>query len=81
MTKSSSTKKSVPPKNFEAAIQELEDITARLEQGDAPLDEMVAVYERGVLLVEFCRQRLQAARGKIQMLEKRALTGMDDVGE
>ena len=81
MTKSSPTKKGAPPKNFESAMQELENITARLEQGEAPLDEVVSAYERGALLIEFCRQRLQSARGKIEILEKQTLTDMDDVGE
>ena len=70
-----------PPKNFESALSELEDIAARLESGDAPLEEAVAVYERGAALIDFCQKRLAAARGKIQKLEKQALVDMDDVGE
>lgn len=69
------------PKNFEAAMSELEKITERLESGEAPLDEVVAAYERGAALVKYCDERLRAARGKIQKLEEDALTGMDDVGE
>ena len=70
-----------PPKSFESALSELEDIAARLESGDAPLEEAVAVYERGAALIDFCQKRLAAARGKIQKLEKQALVDMDDVGE
>ena len=77
---SAPSKKSAP-KNFEAALDELETIAARLEEGGAPLDEMTAMYERGAALVEYCKNRLNAARGKIQKLEKQTLGGMDDVGE
>lgn len=73
--------KKKPPRNFEAALQELEEITARLEQGDAPLDEVASLYERGATLAQFCRERLHSARGKIQKLEKNVLSDMDDVGE
>ncbi len=78
---SSKTPKKGAPKSFEAALRELEEITARLEQGEAPLDEIAAVYERGALLVSYCRDRLSAARGKIQKLEKQTLSDMDDVGD
>ena len=69
------------PRNFEAALRELEEITARLEQGDAPLDEAAAIYERGAMLIAYCRERLQDARGKIQKLENDSLAELDDVGE
>ncbi|MGI9306088.1 MAG: exodeoxyribonuclease VII small subunit [Gammaproteobacteria bacterium] len=69
------------PKNFEAALGELEEITARLERGETPLDEMAEIYGRGAALVEYCQSRLRAARGKIQKLEKQILSGMDDVGD
>ena len=75
------SKKIAPPKNFETALAELENIAARLENGDAPLDEVVKIYERGALLIDFCQERLSAARGKIQKLEKQTLVGMDDVAE
>lgn len=75
------TPKKNAPQSFETALRELEEITARLEQGEAPLDEVAAIYERGAALIEYCRERLQAARGKIQKLEKNALTGLDDVDE
>ncbi|MBE8158433.1 MAG: exodeoxyribonuclease VII small subunit [Betaproteobacteria bacterium] len=77
---SAPSKKSAP-KNFESALAELEEIAARLERGGAPLDEMTAMYGRGAVLIEYCKNRLRAARGTIQKLEKQTLGGMDDVGE
>ncbi len=76
-----STDKKKTPRSFEEALGELEKITARLEEGEVPLDDAAALYERGAALIEYCRKRLQAARGKILQLEKDALVGLDDVGE
>jgi exodeoxyribonuclease VII small subunit len=56
---------------FEEAQKELERIVQRLEHGQAPLDEAVALWERGEELYRFCRQRLDSAEGKIEELAKR----------
>jgi exodeoxyribonuclease VII small subunit len=56
---------------FEDAQKELEGIVQRLEHGQAPLDEAVALWERGEELYRFCRERLDSAEGKIQELAKR----------
>lgn len=75
-----SSPKNAPP-SFESALRELEKITLQLEQGEVPLEEVAALYERGTTLVEYCRQRLAAVRGKIQKLEKQNLVSIDDVGD
>ena len=56
---------------FEHAQAELEQIVARLEQGHASLDDAVALWERGEQLYAFCRQRLDAAQGKVEELARR----------
>jgi exodeoxyribonuclease VII small subunit len=56
---------------FEDAQKELEQIVQRLEHGQAPLDEAVALWERGEELYRFCRERLDSAQGKIEELAKR----------
>jgi exodeoxyribonuclease VII small subunit len=56
---------------FEDAQKELEQIVQRLEHGQAPLDEAVALWERGEELYRFCRERLDSAEGKIEELAKR----------
>ena len=56
---------------FEDAQAELEQIVARLEQGQASLDEAVALWERGEALYAFCRDRLDAAQGKVEELARR----------
>ena len=52
-------------KNFEEALQRLDEIVGLLEKGDAPLDESLALYEEGVGLVRFCNEKLKSARQKV----------------
>jgi len=65
---------STEPASFEDAQRELEQIVERLERGQAPLDEAVALWERGEELYRFCLGKLDAAQGKIEELAKRADT-------
>jgi exodeoxyribonuclease VII small subunit len=57
--------------SFEDAQKELEQIVQRLEHGQAPLDEALALWERGEYLYKLCRERLDAAEGRIEELAKR----------
>ena len=54
--------------NFEDALKELESLVARMEQGDLPLEESLACFERGIALTRTCQQSLKNAEQKIQML-------------
>ena len=56
---------------FENAQQELEQIVERLETGQAPLNEAIALWERGEELYRFCRGKLDSAEGKIEELASR----------
>jgi exodeoxyribonuclease VII small subunit len=60
-----------PEQTFEQAQTELEQIVERLEQGQASLDEALALWERGEQLYAFCRQRLDSAQGSIEELARR----------
>ncbi len=53
---------------FEAALAELEAIVARLERGDAPLEEAIALYERGAALKALCGKRLEEAQLKVEQI-------------
>ena len=57
---------------FEQAQAELEQIVERLERGQVPLDEALALWERGEQLYAFCRARLDSAQGKVEELARRA---------
>ncbi len=54
--------------NFEQALRALEDIVHKLESGEAPLDESIAMYEEGNKLRALCQQRLDAAKARIEAI-------------
>ncbi len=54
--------------SFEVALKELERIVARLESGDAELDEAIVLYERGDRLRRQCAARLDAAQARIEAI-------------
>ncbi len=54
--------------NFEQALKALEEIVHKLESGEAPLDEAIALYERGNQLRALCQQRLDAAKTRIEAI-------------
>jgi exodeoxyribonuclease VII small subunit len=54
--------------SFEAAIEELESIVRRLEEGKVPLEESVAIYERGEVLRRRCDQLLRAAEARVEKI-------------
>ena len=66
---------STEPASFEDAQRELEQIVERLERGQAPLDEAVALWERGEELYRFRLGKLDAAQGKIEELAKLTESG------
>jgi exodeoxyribonuclease VII small subunit len=53
---------------FEAALAELENIVAKLESGQAPLAESIAIYERGEALKGHCETLLKAAEARIEKI-------------
>ena len=53
---------------FEAAMQRLEEIVLALENGKAPLDESLSIFEEGVALVGFCNEKLAAAEQRVRIL-------------
>jgi len=57
--------------SFEAALKQLEDIVNRLDHGDAPLKESIALYERGDALKKHCEALLKEAEMKIEKITLR----------
>ncbi|MBS0395150.1 MAG: exodeoxyribonuclease VII small subunit [Proteobacteria bacterium] len=56
------------PFDFERSMADLEAVVARLEQGDLPLEEALATFERGVQLTRACQEALAAAEQKVEIL-------------
>ena len=54
--------------SFEDALRALEDVVRRLESGEVPLDESIALYERGEQLRGHCQARLDSAQARIEKI-------------
>jgi exodeoxyribonuclease VII small subunit len=55
-------------KNFEASLDELEQIVRQLEAGDLPLERSLELFEQGVRLSRECQKRLDEAERKVEIL-------------
>ena len=61
--------------SFEQLLSELQDIAAQLEAGNTPLDESLALYEKGVTALKRCHALLDKAEKRIRMLVQDAAGG------
>jgi exodeoxyribonuclease VII small subunit len=55
---------------FEEAMEKLEKTVEQMESRELPLEQIIAKYEEGMKLVEFCEKKLTAAERKIELLTK-----------
>ncbi|MGB6192578.1 MAG: exodeoxyribonuclease VII small subunit [Terracidiphilus sp.] len=55
---------------FEDSIRKLESIVEQMEKGDLSLEDSLKLFEEGVALSATCKQELDSAEGKVQMLIK-----------
>jgi exodeoxyribonuclease VII small subunit len=56
------------PKDYESAISRLEEITEKLETGDAKLEESISLYTEGLEIAKFCDHKLVEAEKKIKII-------------
>ncbi len=61
--------------SFEEAERELEQIVARLERGDAGVEELTRLWERGEALYKLCAAKLEAVHGRIEELARQSEEG------
>jgi exodeoxyribonuclease VII small subunit len=54
--------------SFEAALKQLEEIVVKLERGDVPLEESIAIYERGEALKKRCETLLGQAEERVEKI-------------
>jgi exodeoxyribonuclease VII small subunit len=57
-------------KNFETALEDLEQVVEQLESGDLALEDSLAAFEKGVGLAKFCNQKLNDVEKKVELLIK-----------
>jgi exodeoxyribonuclease VII small subunit len=69
----------VPPASltFEKALEELESLVSRMEEGKLPLEESLAAYQRGAQLIKFCESRLADAQARIAVLDGDTLRDLE----
>jgi exodeoxyribonuclease VII small subunit len=54
---------------FEKALEELEALVGRMEDGKLPLEESLTAYQRGAELIKFCESKLSDAQARIAILD------------
>lgn len=57
---------------FEQALERLEGIVKAMEQGELPLEQAIADFQEGMQLARVCREKLDQAEQKIEMLVQEA---------
>jgi exodeoxyribonuclease VII small subunit len=58
-----------PPASYEAALAELDQLVGQIESGQLPLEQLLAGYQRGAELLQFCRDKLQAVEDQVKVLD------------
>jgi exodeoxyribonuclease VII small subunit len=53
---------------FEQALERLESLVERLDDGDLPLEQALAAFEEGVALTRHCAQQLESAERRVEIL-------------
>ena len=66
---------------FEPLYKRLEEIVARLEQGDLTLEESLSLYEEGMTLARRCQEMLQTAELRITRLQESFAEGLGGMRE
>lgn len=57
--------------SFEEAIERLTELVALLENGRAPLDRSLEIFEEGVGLISVCKKQLENAEQKVKLLTEK----------
>jgi exodeoxyribonuclease VII small subunit len=63
--------------SFEQALARLEKIVEKLDDGNLPLDEAIALFKEGTALAKICRDKL--AEAEVQVKEALKVSAGDDV--
>ncbi|WP_173719917.1 exodeoxyribonuclease VII small subunit [Bacillus massilinigeriensis] len=53
---------------FEEAMDQLEEIVEKLEEGDVPLEEAISIYQKGMELSKFCHDKLKRVEGQLTQI-------------
>ena len=65
------------PADFEAAMRELEQLIAGMENGDLPLEASLRAYQRSAFLVKYCQSQLQKVQEQVKIVEADMVRPLD----
>lgn len=54
--------------SFEEAMEQLEQLVSKLENGDVPLEKAIDLFQEGMKLSHLCNQKLEQVERKIEIL-------------
>lgn len=77
MTKTKGKSETDKGPSFEQALARLEKIVDKLDDGNLPLDESIALFKEGTNLAKVCRDKL--AEAEVQVKEALKAGGDDDL--
>jgi len=77
MTKTKGKSETDKGPSFEQALARLEKIVDKLDDGNLPLDESIALFKEGTTLAKVCRDKL--AEAEVQVKEALKAGGDDEV--
>jgi exodeoxyribonuclease VII small subunit len=70
--KKNTTEHTAEPRSYEDALARLEQIVTHLDQGDVPLEELLALYDEAIKLTTYCRTKLADAEARLEVLMETA---------
>ena len=62
------SEKAIETMSFEEAMAALEQVVGALERGEVPLEQSIALYERGAALKGHCAKKLAEAEEKVELI-------------
>ncbi|RXI99592.1 exodeoxyribonuclease VII small subunit [Anaerobacillus alkaliphilus] len=54
--------------SFEDAMEKLEEVVAKLEQGDVPLEEAISMFQEGMTLSKLCHDKLKSVEDSMDRI-------------
>lgn len=65
-------------KDFESALQRLDEITQELESGDTALEKSIDLYSEGLEIAKFCTGKLSEAEKKIRIISETGDSALEE---
>lgn len=54
--------------SFEEAMEKLEEVVSKLEQGDVPLEEAISMFQEGMTLSKLCHDKLKSVEDSMDRI-------------